>query len=232
MGLPWFSHEAKANRDTKMKRLLMKYGAEGYGLYWYCVEHVADNVGPKLTFEVEHDSEILAHELKIDTLKVEEMMLYMVNIGLFERSDDLITCLSLLKHLTPNCTRNEELKTLIRTAKNIPMSGTVSDSHGQSQTVTLIGEDKRREKQSSAGDEWTEKFEHWWAKYPNKQGKARALKLFLKMKVDDRELMLADDAERRYRGREKQYIPMGSTYVSEERFRDEMPKSGRVEIVI
>lgn len=151
MGLPWFAHEAKANRDSKMKKLLMRYGAEGYGLYWYCVEHVADNVGPKLTFEVEHDSEILAHELQIDTLRVEEMMRYMVSVGLFEESEGVISCLSLLKHLTPKCTRNEELKTLIREAKSIPMSATVPDSPRESETVPPRGEERRGEENKRIG---------------------------------------------------------------------------------
>ena len=143
--MKWFSHESTASRDTKLKKLLMKYGAEGYGLYWYCVEHVCANVDPKLTFELEHDSEILAHELKIDTLLVEEMMRYMVSVGLFEESNGIVTCLKLAKHLGENCTRNNNLKDVIKASKNESLSQTVSDSLGQSQIVSAIREDKRRE---------------------------------------------------------------------------------------
>ena len=134
--MKWFSHESTANRDTKLKKLLMKYGAEGYGLYWYCVEHVCANVDPKLTFELEHDSEILAYELKIDTLLVEEMMRYMVSVGLFEESNGIVTCLKLAKHLGENCTRNNDLKHLIKVAKKSDLSQTVSDSLRQSHAVS------------------------------------------------------------------------------------------------
>ena len=143
--MKWFSHESMANRDTKLKKLLMKYGAEGYGLYWYCVEHVCANVDPKLTFELEHDSEILAHELKVDTLLVEEMMRYMVSVGLFEESNGIVTCLKLAKHLGENCTRNPDLKTLIKASKKADLSQTVSDNIRLSENVSAIRDNKRRE---------------------------------------------------------------------------------------
>lgn len=115
--MKWFMHQAQAHRDMKLKKVLMRYGAEGYGLYWYCIEQVCTDLEPRLTFELEHDSEILAHELKIDTLKVEEMMLYMVQLGLFEQSDSVVTCFKLAAHLGDNLTRNPQLKAIIQQKK-------------------------------------------------------------------------------------------------------------------
>lgn len=116
----------------------MRYGAEGYGLYWYCIEHICDNLEPRLTFELEHDCEILAHELRIDTLRVEEIMRYMVQLGLFERAGDVITCMKLAAHLGDNLTRNNTLKTLIKSAK----SQTVSDNPRLSQQEERRGDKK------------------------------------------------------------------------------------------
>lgn len=224
MGLPWFAHESKANRDTKMRKLLLKYGAEGYGLYWYCVEHIADNVGPKLTFELEHDSEILAHELKIDTLLVEEIMRYMVSVGLFEESEGVVSCLSLLKHLTPKCTRNEQLKTLIREANSIPLSATVPDSPRLSEIVPPRGEERRRDKEpSERSDSAAEQFELFWAKYPRKDGKKKALDHFRQLNRANRAACLADDVVRRFKGRERNYIPAGDQYVKRQLWQDELP---------
>jgi hypothetical protein len=124
----------------------MRYGAEGYGLYWYCLEHVCDNLEPRLTFELEHDSEILAHELKIDTLKVEEMMRYMVQLGLFEESEGVVTCMKLARHLGDNLTRNTQLKSIIKQSK----SETVSDNLRLSQQEERRGEEKRGNKESRA----------------------------------------------------------------------------------
>lgn len=156
--MKWFQHQSKANRDTKLRKVLMRYGAEGYGLYWFCIEHICDSLEPRLTFELEHDSEILAHELKIDTLKVEEMMLYMVKLGLFEELNGVITCYKLACHLGDNLTRNEQLKTIIRDSKRRQkpdLSKTVSDSLRLSEVVTARGEEKRGEEKKKTRQRFT-----------------------------------------------------------------------------
>jgi hypothetical protein len=58
----WFKHDADANADAKLKKVRIKYGMQGYGLYWYCLELIAGNVDvDNITFELEHDAEIIAH---------------------------------------------------------------------------------------------------------------------------------------------------------------------------
>lgn len=135
-------HQSQAHRDRKLKKVLIKYGAEGYGLYWYCIEQICADLEPKLTFELEHDSEILAHELRIDTLRVEEMMRYMVEIELFEESQGVISCLKLAAHLGDSLTRNEELKAIIRGAKSRTVSDSLRLSHGEERR----GEEKKKKK--------------------------------------------------------------------------------------
>jgi len=137
--LKWFQHQSRANRDTKLKKVLIRYGAEGYGLYWYCIEHICDSLEPRLTFELEHDCEILAHELRIDTLKVEEMMRYMVQLGLFEESEGVITCMKLASHLGDNLTRNPALKAIIKRSK----SETVSDNRRLLQQEERRGQERK-----------------------------------------------------------------------------------------
>lgn len=83
--MKWFKHNTDSGLDAKKRKLLIKYGVHGYGLYYYCVETIAgclttDNI----TFELEHDAPIIAHDLKMDTLLVEEIMQYCVKLGLFE----------------------------------------------------------------------------------------------------------------------------------------------------
>jgi len=83
--MKWFKHETNSGFNSKMKKLLMKYGVQGYGLYYYCVEIIAGNLtSDNITFELEHDSSILAYDLKMDTLLVEEIMTYCLKLELFE----------------------------------------------------------------------------------------------------------------------------------------------------
>lgn len=97
--MKWYKHDANANSDAKMKRLRLRYGMEGYGLYWYCLELIAANVDDNnLTFELEHDSELISADTGIHRERVEEMMVFMVEQGLFEQAPNgVITCLKMAK---------------------------------------------------------------------------------------------------------------------------------------
>lgn len=94
--IKWFKHDANAVLDSKLRRLRTKYGLEGYGLYWYCLECVARNVERhNLTFELEEDAELISVDTGVHRERVEEMMRDMVTWGLFEESQGRITCLKM-----------------------------------------------------------------------------------------------------------------------------------------
>ena len=106
----WLKHDATANLDAKLKKLRLKYGMEGYGVYWYCLELIAGAVQQhNLTFALEHDSEILAADTGIHPERIEDMMNYMVDLGLFENRDGTITC----KKMASRC--DEYTQKLLRT---------------------------------------------------------------------------------------------------------------------
>lgn len=94
--MKWFKHDANASIDAKLKRLRLKYGMEGYGVYWYLLECVARTVEPhNLTFELEEDAELIAAEVNIHRERIEEMMRFMCDLGLFENLEGRITCIKM-----------------------------------------------------------------------------------------------------------------------------------------
>lgn len=113
--MKWYKHDSNANTDARLRRVRMKYGMEGYGLYWYCLELIAQNVEKhNLSFELEHDSEIIAHDTGIHCELVQDMMAYMVELGLFEQSEGIITCLKMASRT------DEYTQKLIRTKGVVP----------------------------------------------------------------------------------------------------------------
>jgi len=104
--------------DAKLKRVRVKYGMEGYGLYWYCLELIAQTVEKhNLTFELEHDAELISADTNIHQERVQEMMNDMVKWGLFENTDGIVTCLKM-------ATRTDEYtQKLIKNPDNV---GTMS----------------------------------------------------------------------------------------------------------
>jgi len=116
--MKWFKHDSDAHSDAKLKRVRIKYGLEGYGLYWYCLELIAKDVSEtKLTFELEHDSEIIAHDTGIHYERVQEMMTYMVDLNLFENETGVLTCLKMAKRLDQSMTSNPKMRKLIAKSK-------------------------------------------------------------------------------------------------------------------
>ena len=123
--MKWFKHFTDAHDSNDLTKVRIKFGADGYAIYWYCLELIAGDLGTseKITFDLKHDSEVIAFNLKIDTLRVEEIMRFMVEIGLFEASHGTISCLKLAKYLDKKTTRNNKIHQIIDVA-----NGTVPDS--------------------------------------------------------------------------------------------------------
>ena len=124
--MKWFQHDSDATQDAKIKKLLIRYGAVGYAVYFHCLELIANDVSEtNLTFELEHDSEIIADDLHIKGTAtqsgqdlVEEIMKYIVELGLFTCSDNRIFCLKLAKRMSLSITSNSEFRAKIAQIKD------------------------------------------------------------------------------------------------------------------
>jgi hypothetical protein len=129
--MKWFKHDSNSNRDSKLEKILMKYGADGYALYWLCLELIAEPIEKnKISFELEHDAEILAFRLKIDSQRVEEIMKYMIALELFEHSaeSERITCFKLASRIENSIVKSPQLKEI---QDNIKESGIIPDNPGR-----------------------------------------------------------------------------------------------------
>lgn len=128
--MKWFKHFTNAHNDNALTKVRMRYGADGYAIYWYCLELIAGDLdGHKANFELSHDAEVIGYALKIDQLRVEEIMKYMVNLGLFESDNNVITCLKIAKFLEKKSTRNPQIHQIIDkvAAENPEMSAASPD---------------------------------------------------------------------------------------------------------
>ena len=134
--MKWFKHDSNANTDSKLQNVLLDYGLEGYGLYWYCIELIAGNVdADNITFSLEHDARIIARNTGSTAQKVEEMMRYFVNVGLFECSDGVITCMKMAKRLDQSMTSNKVMRAIIDKLKSENAQLVESDKSSSSQQV-------------------------------------------------------------------------------------------------
>lgn len=146
--MKWFKHSGNARGDNKIEKLILKYGVIGYGLYFYCVEIIAGNLQSEdITFELKHDAETIAGRLQMDTLKVEEIMRWMVNEKLFQihPSTKRIMCLGLLKRLDTSMSRNPEMLKLRNSAEYASLRESMQVA------ASCIPEETRREEKRREG---------------------------------------------------------------------------------
>jgi hypothetical protein len=123
--MQWFKHDTDAATDAKIRKLIMRYGTDGYAIYFHCIELIVGNVSEhNITFELEHDAEIIADNLKIqgtsDTSpvdRVNQIMKYIVSLGLFEESKGRIFCYKILKRLDSSMTSSTKMRGIITRAK-------------------------------------------------------------------------------------------------------------------
>jgi hypothetical protein len=121
----WFKHDSNASFDPKLKKLILRYGPEGYAIYFHCLELIASDVKEtNITFELNHDAEIIADNLKIKGNsnisaidKVNTIMEYIIELDLFEESQDHIFCFKLLKRMDQSMTGSSKMRKLITAAK-------------------------------------------------------------------------------------------------------------------
>jgi len=222
--MKWFKHDSDANRDAKLEKVLMKYGAEGYGLYWLCLELIAAPIDKaNISFELEHDAEILAFRLKIDTLKVDEMMRFFILLGLFETSSatNRITCLKLANRLENSIVKNQQLQEIQELIKK--ESRTIPDNPGQSRKTPARIDQTRTDQTRTDIKTLSSDFDLFWSIYPKKEGKKKAKQIWESRKLDriSEKIILAVKANIP-RWRDPQYIPNPTTWLNGERWNDEI----------
>lgn len=85
----YFKHDANARRDPKIRSLMRKYGAAGYGWYWIIVENLREATGYQLRYD-KVTLESLADDMRssveevrdfIDFLCSEDIKLFIKNPG-------------------------------------------------------------------------------------------------------------------------------------------------------
>lgn len=116
----WFKHDSDAHTDARLKRLLLRHGPAGYGLYWYCLELIAKEVTEQnLTFELEEDSELISMGFGMPREQVESAMKSMIELGLFDNAQGRVYCLKLLKRIDASMLPKGEMRAKLHELKDI-----------------------------------------------------------------------------------------------------------------
>tara|TARA_Y100000310_G_scaffold331238_1_gene404435 strand:+ start:1210 stop:2016 length:807 start_codon:yes stop_codon:yes gene_type:complete len=67
----YFSHDSNARNDQRIMKIRMKYGMEGYGIYFGIIEILREQEDYTLTFD---DLESISFDLRVDIEKIEDIV--------------------------------------------------------------------------------------------------------------------------------------------------------------
>lgn len=145
--MQWFKHQSDARNSLKLRKVRRKYGADGYAIYWFCLEAIAYDVNKdNLTFELKEDAETIGFELSIQERRVSEIMLYMVEIGLFETSSNMITCMKLAESIDKSMTNSPKMRKWLETKSVMTPSDDVMALPDAVKTCAELEKEKEKEK--------------------------------------------------------------------------------------
>jgi hypothetical protein len=122
----YFSHDYNSRQDEKIKRLIMKHGLLGYGIFWAIVEDLYNNANA-----LQMDYERIAFELRVDETIIKSII---NDFKLFVFNEDTFGSLSVEKRLNhrnekSNKARNSANKRWEKTNNDANALQTQSDSN-------------------------------------------------------------------------------------------------------
>jgi hypothetical protein len=148
--MKWYKHDSDASNDAKVKKLILRHGAEGYAVYFHCLELIAGNVTSKnITFELEHDNEIIADNLKfkgdetesgID--KVNRIMKTIIDLNLLTENNGSVFCFKLLNRLDETTSKNPQIRALLKDANKL--IGNMSGDNRENVGITPTRKEENR----------------------------------------------------------------------------------------
>jgi hypothetical protein len=215
--MKWFKHDSDSRHDAKLHKVRLKYGMEGYGLYFFLLECIAGTVeSHNLTFELEQDAELISNETGIHAERVEEMMRFMVHLSLFEMTNaGVITCMKM-------ATRTDSYIEKVIRKTNIVRTRSVQNPDSV-RTKSGIREEKRIDLSSSLPSEVDTEFDKFWSMYPRRDDKKKALTAWKRLKKADQEKALQGLKQQLLdlASRDKKFVPLPSSWLNGMRWEDE-----------
>lgn len=146
--MKWFKHKTNMRHDIKLKRVISKYGLEGYGLYNLIIESIVESLETDSPLPILQDNvDDIADFYNANSAKVQEMTQFMVKQGLFDfTNNNEVVCIKVYKHLQSSQTRSEQIRRLISSYnKESPkLSQAVSDNCEEETTQDNTTQEEKR----------------------------------------------------------------------------------------
>lgn len=114
----WFKHKSNTRYEPRVKRLIRQFGLEGFGLYMLVMESIAQTLDERDPLPDFKETAIdVADEYNIDIRKVEDMISFCIQHGLFEEVENRIISIKMFELLDEYTGKKTQVKRMIENMK-------------------------------------------------------------------------------------------------------------------
>jgi len=153
--MQYFKHDCDMSQDVKVKRVIRKFGADGYYLYNIVLELITRNVSSEKPWpDLEETCGDIALEYYLDVERVVEIMVFLIDQKLLEWDAHIgrVICPKLYEHFNSNQMKKDSKMSLLfgdytkyrREIVNELENGTLAGGNGDSCTKSPIISDYLR----------------------------------------------------------------------------------------
>ena len=206
----YFSHDYNAANDTKILFLRHQLGMEGYGIYWYLIEQLA-NAGGKLPLEL---IPVLAMQMHCTDVKVNGVLM---NFGLFTIVSGEFWSERLAHHLELRLKLSESGKTGANNRWGNRVA--IGEANAKESKVKEIKEKEIKVNKINIIDS---AFNEWWDSYDKKVSKDKAIAKWNILTSDEKQLALKIVQEYVNSTPDKTFRKDPTTYLNNKSFNDEI----------
>lgn len=229
----YFPHDSNARNDEKIIAVRMKYGIEGYGIYFAILEKLRESADYKCV----KDYNNIAFDLRVDASKVKDII---ENFGLFTCTEDgsCIYSESFDNRMVPldnlrgqrraaginSAKKRRELTTVQRPLKEPPTTVAKKSNKVNKSKVNKIKEDNNPPIIPPSGDEGELSFENVWILYGRKGNKKTSTARWNKLTLEAKKLARAHIPDYVAATPDEQYRKNFEVYISREGWNDRIIK--------
>ena len=206
----YFSHDYNSANDTKILFLRHQLGMEGYGIYWFLIERLAD-AGGKLPIEL---IPVLAMQMQSTDVKVNGVIM---NFDLFKVKSGEFWSERLSEHLNLRLKLSESGKN--GAANRWANRGAIGEGNAKKSKEKEIKEKKVKESKVNIIDS---EFEEWWIAYDYKKSKEKAITSWNTLTQQEKNIALSCVLEYVKSTPDKSYRKHPTTYLNQKCFNDEI----------
>ena len=206
----YFSHDYNAANDTKVLFLRHQLGMEGYGIYWYLIEQLA-NAGGKLPLEL---IPVLAMQMHCTDVKVNGVLM---NFGLFTIDSGEFWSERLAHHLELRLKLSESGKAGANNRWGNRVA--IGEANAKESKVKEIKEKETKVNKINIIDS---AFNEWWDKYDKKISKDKAISKWNILTNEEKQLALKIVESYVDSTPDKTFRKDPTTYLNNKSFNDEI----------